>query len=157
MSKKKYLIAILAINIFSVIFAITYISNDSKNNTNNKYVTNKIGMTVHFPSTWIAGTPKYTNSDGTCSVEVNSSRRDLDRLKEELVPYKIEYSVKKKNKIDMYYGSIETEKEKIHTYIFAHPDVQEKRYLIYTQDKHTSAQDCKEFINNIEDRIIINY
>ena len=155
MNTKKYLMNRLIIYIFEAIIVIIIIYFKTK--SNNTIYENKIGMTVNFPSTWIAGTPKYTNSDKTCSVEVNSSKRDLDRIKEELLPYKIEYSQKKKDKVDMYYGYIETETEKIYTYIFAHPNVQEKRYLIYRQDKYTSTQDCYEFINNIEERIIINY
>ena len=157
MSKEEYLKAFIAFNVISAIFVLIYIHNDSKNNNTNKYETDSIGVTVHFPSTWIEGNEKYTNSDGTCSVVADSSRRDIERIKEEMIPYQINYSLKKKDKVDMYYGYTETEDKKVYAYIFAHPNVEEKRYLIYTQDINTETEDCMEFINQIDTRIVVNY
>lgn len=157
MSKEKYLRTFITVNIIGAIFTLIYIHNDSKNNNTNTYETDRIGVTVHFPNTWIEKTEKYTNSDGTCSVVADSSRRNIERIKEEMIPYQINYSVKKKDKVDMYYGYTETEDKKVYAYIFTHPNVEEKQYLIYTQDINTEAEDCMDFINQIDTRIVVNY
>ena len=115
------------------------------------------GLTVHLPKTWNAGDRNSSNSDATCTINMNMTTRDIDRIKEEMIPYEMEYTEKKIKDVSMQYGYMETEDEIIHTYIFNHPTIDKNYYLIYTQNRNSEAEDCKEFINQIEDRLVIEY
>jgi len=153
---KKALIIILVIILYSI--PLVQIYKWALLKSHSIYKNNEgPGVSFYFPKTWMQDGDYYVNSDKTCKATGSMSVRSIDRIKQEIIPYELEYNEEIINNINMQHGHKETEEEIIETYIFKHPSIEKNYYLTYIQNKDSEAEDCKEFIDNLETRIVISY
>jgi len=131
---------------------------------------NNTQLIIYLPSTWIKTNGIYSNSNNTCTVSTVKTKKNIDEIKK-IIPYKLNYTKKVLKNITIKYnfvkpvkGELSTEygyhkdnSKEVHVYIFQEPGDDDYYYIIYKKIIGTNDPDCDEFINNIEQRIIIDY
>ena len=108
-------------------------------------------MKIFIPKTWQEKDNYYVSKSENCKVAVGTTLSEQEELERDYIDNELAHKTITLNNIEMTYGYIETNEEKIYSYFF----MNDNNYFIIFRNKINSDKECNGYLEKLKKSITL--